>query len=250
MKLCSQPKIGQRLGAGFAILLLLSMLITGISLWRLEMIAVTTEDMMLVALEKERLASDWYRNINASMQRVSAVAKSGDPELAAFFAPYAAEGSRQVNAIERKLARLPQDEQEHLLIRQIGMLRKQYLADRDAIAAAKRAGRRQLGERLFTQDFIPHAKAFTARTLALQAYQRARIDQTARSIDDLCRDSQRLMLLLGGLSLLFGVLCTWQITIGITVPPHPANCRICGLARSRCASQVSIASALIGLANK
>lgn len=218
MSLFSNLKIGQRLGIGFAVTLLLSLMITGISLWRLQLIATATQDMMQVALVKERLVSDWYRSIFTSIRRVSAIAKSRDPELAAFFAADSAAGSHLVNSIEKSLASMPQSNEEKALYHDIAALRRVYLADRDAIFQAKKEGQLQQANQRFEQQFIPHSKAFTDKTLAMLAYQRARIDETARQIDGVCRSSYQLLLLLGGLSLLLGMACSWLITVGITRP--------------------------------
>ena len=78
--------IGVRLGIGFGVVLLLSMLMTGLGIFRLHRVARHTEEMMQVPLAKERIVSDWYRLMYASVRRTTAVARSSDPALGAFFA--------------------------------------------------------------------------------------------------------------------------------------------------------------------
>jgi len=60
MKIFTDLRIGQRLGVGFALVLLLSLLTMAISLWRLQLVADATRAMMQDPLAKERLISDWF----------------------------------------------------------------------------------------------------------------------------------------------------------------------------------------------
>ena len=74
-------KIGTRLTVGFATMLLITSAITGIAIWRLSRVADLTRQTLQVPLEKERLASDWYRLIALGARRSIAIAKSSDPSL-------------------------------------------------------------------------------------------------------------------------------------------------------------------------
>ena len=86
MGIFAHMKIGTRLGLGFAILLALSIVLTGIGIWRLQTVADATRQMMMQPLAKERLVSDWYRNTYADVRRTIAIAKSRGPSLAVYFA--------------------------------------------------------------------------------------------------------------------------------------------------------------------
>lgn len=74
--------IGVRLGIGFGVVLLLSILMTVYGTLRLQDVASRTHEMMQEPLAKERIVSDWYRLMYASVRRTTAVARSSDPRLA------------------------------------------------------------------------------------------------------------------------------------------------------------------------
>jgi methyl-accepting chemotaxis protein len=86
--------IGKRLTLGFAGILALTVAIVVISLWRLNTATSQTKTMMEVPLAKERMISDWYMLVYAGVRRTSAVAKSSDPSLAAFFAEETADSTK------------------------------------------------------------------------------------------------------------------------------------------------------------
>ncbi|NVD74132.1 MCP four helix bundle domain-containing protein, partial [Duganella sp. BJB1802] len=86
MGMLANISIGKRLALGFSIILAFAMLITGISVWRLQGVATATRDMMQVPLAKERMISDWSSKIDSAIRRTTAIARSSDPSLAAFFA--------------------------------------------------------------------------------------------------------------------------------------------------------------------
>ena len=85
MNILRNVSIGVRLGIGFAIILLFSMLITGISVWRLHDVAADTRAMMQQPLAKERHISDWYSRIDSAVRRTIAIARSSDTTLSAYF---------------------------------------------------------------------------------------------------------------------------------------------------------------------
>lgn len=62
MKFFLDMRIGTRLGAGFAIVLLLAACAIAIGILRLDAVANATQKMMEKPITKERIASDWYRN--------------------------------------------------------------------------------------------------------------------------------------------------------------------------------------------
>ena len=81
MNLLRNVSIGVRLGLGFAVILLFSMVITGISVWRLHDVATATRNMMEQPLAKERYISDWYSKIDSGIRRTTAIVRSADTSL-------------------------------------------------------------------------------------------------------------------------------------------------------------------------
>ena len=78
--------IASRLILGFALVLLLSLLITVVGAWQLHTASSATQELIEAPLAKERLIADWYLHIHTAVRRTIAIAKSSDPSLAVFFA--------------------------------------------------------------------------------------------------------------------------------------------------------------------
>ena len=102
MNLLRDVSIGVRLGLGFAGILLFSMLITGISVWRLHNVAADTRIMMEQPLAKERYISDWYSKIDSGIRRTTAIARSSDTSLGAYFADEAKASSVVVRRVAKE----------------------------------------------------------------------------------------------------------------------------------------------------
>ena len=106
MNLFRNVGIGTRLGAGFAIILLFSMLITGISVWRLHDVAADTRAMMEQPLAKERHISDWYSRIDSAVRRTIAIARSSDTSLSAYFSEESKVSSASSAELQKKIEAL------------------------------------------------------------------------------------------------------------------------------------------------
>ena len=66
-------RIGTRLTAGFGLLILFAVLMLTVGVWQLQGVAGSTRQILSVPLQKERLVTDWYGVIRASIQRATAV---------------------------------------------------------------------------------------------------------------------------------------------------------------------------------
>src|SRR5689334_19205501 len=93
--------IGKRLALGFAVILAFAMLITAIGIWRLQQVADATSDMMQAPLAKERMISDWYSKIDSATRRTTAIARSNDTSLAAYFAEEAKASSAVSSSLQK-----------------------------------------------------------------------------------------------------------------------------------------------------
>ncbi|WP_394781920.1 methyl-accepting chemotaxis protein [Undibacterium sp.] len=214
--------IGKRLGLGFAIILAFSMLITAIGIWRLQTVAGATREMMQLPLAKERMIADWYSNLHAAVGRTTAIAKSSDTALGPYFKQASAASSKSSAELQAKLEPLVTGEEETKLFKQIGELRKVYLSSRDEAAKFKAAGQAEDAERVFSQVFVPGAAKYEGLMLDWVKMQRDTIDASAKKVDEVASAATTLLLVLAVLSLIFGVVCAWMLTTGITRPLRSA----------------------------
>lgn len=216
MSIFANMKIGKRLGIGFATVLALAIVITGISIWQLNAVANATRAMMHEPIKKERLASDWSRNIYVAVVRTTAVAKSGDASLAPFFATAAAESSKSSTELMKQIEALLKTPEEKALFKDLTEIRKLYTSSRDEVTKLKAAGQGDEANGVLEKAFIPTAANYQKMVGDFLDMQRKNLDATAHEIDEIEKDSRNHLILLTVLVLLFGIGCSWWLTVGIT----------------------------------
>jgi methyl-accepting chemotaxis protein len=222
MNLLRNVSIGVRLGLGFAVILLFSMLITGISVWRLHDVAVATRNMMELPLAKERYISDWYAKIDSGVRRTTAIARSSDTTLGAYFAEEAKQSSVVSGELQKKIEALISSPEEKELFRLVSEQRKVYLDSRAQVSKLKADGHEAEAEQAFQNIFVPGSTKYLKVVNDMLQHQRASIDTTAREIDEVAKTSRNLLLTLAVLALGFGVVCAWLLTMGIVRPLRTA----------------------------
>ena len=132
--------IGRRLAAGFALMLAMAACVIGTASWRLASTAAQTRQMMDEPLTKERLISDWSRNINAGVRRTMAIAKSSDASLVDLFREDQAQSTKSSSEMQEKLKGLIRSPEEQALFDAVGKARKVYVDARDEIVKLKKDG--------------------------------------------------------------------------------------------------------------
>ena len=222
MNLLRNVSIGVRLGLGFAVILLFSMIITGISVWRLHDVASATRTMMEEPLAKERYISDWYTRIDSAVRRTIAIARSSDTSLSGFFAEESKVSSASSAVLQKKIAALLKDPKEQAMFASLLELREVYVGSRDQVYKLKGESQAEAANEVFEKTFVPAAAKYQKMVYGLLEHQRATIDATARQIDDIASTSRNLLLLLSTLALAFGVVCAWLLTMGIVRPLRTA----------------------------
>lgn len=99
----SQLRIGSRLAAGFAAVLLLSTVSTTYALFTARNGAEATKRMAEQPLVKERLVADWYGNTYAAVARTALIARSTDDTLSTTFAKTISDSVTKSTELIRKI---------------------------------------------------------------------------------------------------------------------------------------------------
>ena len=222
MNFFANMQIGRRLNLGFTIILVAALGVIAMSIWRLHTVAETTQTMMQKPLAKERLVSDWYRTIHTSVRRTTAIAKSSDPSLAAFFAEDAATATKLSSQQQKDLEALLSSDQEKGLFAQLSTVRKNYVTARDAISKAKSDGRVEDANQILNKDYSVAAKGYLDLLQQLLDLQRSSIDQIAVNVQSLYEQSRDLMIAFGVVLFVVGWLFAWRLALSITRPLHAA----------------------------
>ena len=215
-------KIGRRLALGFGILLLLSIGIAGIGVLRLHVVADATREMMEVPVAKERLISDWSKNITVAVVRTVAISKSSDASLATFFKSDAADSAKASSELIRKIEPLLSSQEEKDLFQELMALRKEYSASRDGVMKLKTDGKAEEAARLLDERFVPIANKYRDMASRFVQMQRDHLDQKGKEIAAIEAASQTQLVGLTVMVCAFGLFCAWSLTNSITGPIHRA----------------------------
>ncbi|QBK05553.1 HAMP domain-containing protein [Hylemonella gracilis] len=214
----SNLSVAKRLGLGFALVLLLSLITIIVSIARLSAVADSTREMVDVPVRTERLISDWYRNLSAGVRRTAAIAKSSDSSLVAYFAEEAALSTKTSSEYQKTIETLLTKERDKKVFAEIGEQRKVYLGTRDAIAELKKTGKLDEANRMLDEQFTPAAKLYIGKMEALMNNQREDIDTMAKEIEATYETSRMLLVALAGVSVVFSMLFAWLLSGSITKP--------------------------------
>ncbi|PHV27894.1 hypothetical protein CSQ93_09925 [Janthinobacterium sp. BJB426] len=218
MHALSHLRIGTRLAAGFALVLLLSVISTSYALYSASVNAEATRQMMEKPLAKERLVSDWYVLIYSAIARTSMIAKSTDETLSSVFADTIADSTKQGSELLKKIEALLDSDEEKAIFKSSIAERVKYQDAKTLVMNARKAGDAAQAESTYRDSFAPAAAKYQNNVKALLSQQRQAIDATAQAIEAANGRSFTLLLTLCVLVVALGSVCAWLITRSITQP--------------------------------
>ena len=218
MSVLTNLRISSRLMLGFAVLLILSIVSTSFALVNARNNAEATRRMMDTPLAKERLVSDWYVLLYASIARTAMIARSSDQMLAANFSDVISAGVAKATAATKEVEALLSSPAEKALFEDIVAARAKYVSAREGVMKLRKNGDAEGAERSYTETFLPASKAFESKVVELLAMQRKNIDQTATAIDQANERSTFLVILLSVLLIAVSAVTALIISRSITKP--------------------------------
>ncbi len=215
--------IGKRLTVVLSLVLGLSLVGALFALWQFNRLGQEIHTMTEENLQVERLASDWFNYTSNGIQRASAIAKSSDDSLIEFFAGETAAAIKATTEIQKRMEPLLDTPEERDMYAKIGELRKAYLAAREDISKAKKAGDADKAAKVFSERFMPTATAYVQGVRGLVDTQRAQLDAQVKNTEAM-RDRASLLLIVGSLtSLVIGGWLAWSVSLSITRPLKEAE---------------------------
>ena len=214
--------IGTRLAAGFALTLLMTVIIATVGVWRLNQVAHETEAILAEPLAKERMIAEWYTQIFAAVRRTAAIVKSSDPSLTEFFKEDSAATGKLSADLVKQIEPLISGDDETALFKLVMEHRAAYSKARDGAVKAKAEGNVELAEQILTQQFNPTAKAYQERVKELVDLQHKRIAASAGLIASTAARGNVVIGSLAAGALLLGGVFAWLLTRSITRPLRQA----------------------------
>ncbi|HLO94668.1 MAG TPA: methyl-accepting chemotaxis protein [Burkholderiaceae bacterium] len=220
--LSSHRSIAQRLSLIQALVLLVALIGSGLGYWGLSRMAASTAAMHADTMATERVAADWYRNVFNGTTRTTAIAVSGDSQLASYFAQQAAEATKRSTELQQQLDKLLTLPEDRARFDRVGELRKAYISHRDAITAARKAGDPAKAQELFEQSFVPASKAYLDSIREIAQSQRDRLDEVVKELLATNQRARLGLLLFGVCALVVGGALALWLARSITRPLHQA----------------------------
>jgi methyl-accepting chemotaxis protein len=242
MSLMKNANIGKKIAIVFAVVLVLSTVITGVGLWQLSKVTASTKELMAVPLAKERLVSDWYRTIYGGSRRTLAIAKSSDNSLVAFFAEDSVTGSKEAGDLLKKVQQMLTSPQEEALLKQISEARDFYNVQKAAVAKAKEANDADAANQILTGKFMPASTKYQALLRDLVDMQRKAIDENAAAIDSAAATSIKLQIALTVMLILLVTVLGWALKSSIVGPLVSAICVARRVAKGDLTADVKVTS--------
>ena len=233
-------RVGARLGAGFAAILLLLALMLVVSVWRLQSASAAVQDMMAMPLAKERLVEEQLRNVAVGVVRGKAIAKNSDGTLEAMFRDEAKVATARGAEIIKALAALPSSPEERALTDKFNAARTAYLDSRDRMMAAKRAGKADEANQIYDAEFSVASPAYLAALTAVLDFQRKALDDMNQTIAANTARGELQLEILGVLAIVLGAVLALLLTRSITRPMVQANTLVDAVAQGDLSQQLQM----------
>jgi methyl-accepting chemotaxis protein len=215
-------KIGTRLGAGFAAILLLLMLVSSVAILRLNAVANSASVMVDEALVKERLAMRWANLLGPSIVHSFGMAKATDSANEAYFKKNLTEGVASINPVQEEMGKLLTAPEEKRLFLAVVEARKTVLAHLATINQLKASGDAEGAGKLADTQYQAALTVYGKAVQQIADSQRVQIDAKAEEIQQIYRSSREVVVGISAIALLIGALFAWRLTAGIVTPLRDA----------------------------
>ena len=210
--------LGRRLTLAFTGTLCLALLGSAYGVYALSEAAKQSRDIVETDVATERLVAEWYRNVSMSVRRTTAIAVSADPSLAEFFASDIAATTKSSNELQDKVGKLLDTDEDKAVFAEIQAVRKDYVATRDAVSAAKNAGDAAGARKLLDEHYLPASIKYQDALQRLASLQASEIDHAEAAIQAENRNARLALVVFGAASLILGGLLSAWLVRSITRP--------------------------------
>ena len=214
--------IGSRLGAGFAIVLLLLAALTVTAIVRMQTASDLTYRLIHTSIKNQRMVAEWAKIIEINSVRGVASFEITDPvvrgKIEADLKAHADRSSQLQDQIAASL-RNPAVKEQFQVVRKV---RTEYVTVRARAFQLKADGNFDAAKLMFDKEVTPITTAYLAEVKRFSEMQIKAADGVADSIMQEYSSTRILLIELGLLAVLVGVIFAWRITRSITHPIRAA----------------------------
>jgi methyl-accepting chemotaxis protein len=211
-------KIGTRMAASYALLLILMTLLTGVGVWLLRDFGAKAQDMMSDGLAKVRIVNDWRASTELNGMRTLITITSENQAERDALAPQIKETSARISALQKQLDELIADTEGKALYKSIGDKRKAYVALRDKAFKLRAAGDAEQAGAIARGDMTAAQKDYIGAIAALVEREKALAEQQAQDAEAQCAAGQKVLAALWFGAVVVAVGCTILSTRSIAGP--------------------------------
>ena len=213
----NRMKITTLLQVGFAAVLAMAALMTGVGVMKLrEMVRLS--DGLHVLEQRRLMATNWRAATELNLNRVMAIAKSGGHDgLTAFLSGEMTRTTERINQLQADLEKAIDDPEQKAQLPVIAAERQRYVDIRKGVMAAIKADP-AAGGRQVDQTLIPAATSYLASVEKLVALISEDTNAYAARQREQASQAATLMLALTGLAVVLGIFIAWRITQSVRAP--------------------------------
>jgi len=211
-------KIGARLGLGFAIVLLLLLVMSATALTRMQSAGDLTSRLVNTSIKNQRSVAEWRRNIEVNSAINDTVYHAADGGIIDVVAARRRAITERSNALQKEIDASLRNEAVRAQFKVVKEERVAYMAARDALFAAKRAGDQARLDDIYRNRLTPSTVSYLGTMAKFAEMQIAATNVVAGTILDAYRSTRVILFALGAAALLFGAACAVFITRSITRP--------------------------------
>jgi methyl-accepting chemotaxis protein len=211
-------KIGTRLALGFAVVLLLLVVLTVTALTRMQTASDLTYRLVNTSIKNQRLVAEWAKITETNYLLVESAYRVPEAEVEKRLMDRMAVGSARSNELLEQIGGSLRNAEVKAQFAATKEHRQAYAAARDAVFKEKHAGNADQAKVIFEKEMQPKSRAYQDEINKLAAMQITAADAVAVSVLDTYASTRTVMISLGLIAIFVGVLFAWRITRSITGP--------------------------------
>ncbi len=209
-------KIGRRLELAFGLMLLITVLIAAVGIWRLGTLGDTSQRLVDVDLQRTQLAQRWNGSINLNWVRAASSLIATDPAYIDQLGKDMATTTSSVNELQKQLEALMQDDAAQALMAEVAKRRSTYIAERAKLLERKKSGENVAGA--VNAELRPLADQYLRAVDDVLTYATARSTEVADEAMAISRRGQWALGIAALVCVLLGVGGAYAVTRSITQP--------------------------------
>ena len=228
--------IRARLSLAFGLMLLVTLVMTGIGLSRLDSLRQAAKEFASTEIQRVELSLEWRAGINLNWVRTEAFLRSSDPVFSAKLQKDMDETSKQIGEVQKQLEPLIKLDDGKKLLADIATAREAYRGPRAELMKKKLANEDVSGQ--IEKDLRPLANNYISTLNAFTAYVEDRGQKRQAESDAVGSSGQWLLGVGAFISVVLGVLFAFLVTRSIMVPLRQ------GIASAKAIAQGNLATTI------